>query len=59
MDDIDVKQMTLRISKKLHEESKEAADKIGCSHNSFLALMINMGMKAYNGKYIIHSQNLK
>lgn len=48
-----VKQITLRISDKLYEETKKEADEIGSSYNSFLLTLIALGRKVYNCDEII------
>ena len=50
------KQITFRISEPLYEKTKLASEEIGSSHNSFLLMLVSMGLKAYNGKYIIHQK---
>lgn len=47
MEENNIKQMTLRITERLFEETKKEADQIGSSHNSFLLTLIALGMKVY------------
>lgn len=48
-----IHQTTIRISEKLFQDSKKEADLIGSSHNSYIALMIKLGMKVYNSDTVI------
>lgn len=46
-------QLTVRMAEELFQETKMEADKIGSSHNSYLMLMIKLGMKLYNSEITI------
>lgn len=46
-----LKQITFRISESLFERTKKEAESIGSSHNSFLLVMLQLGLKVYNGEY--------
>ena len=48
-----IRQMTLRLSDRLYEETKMRADNIGSSHNSYLLMLISLGMKVYTSDEII------
>ena len=54
--DTDVHQLTMRMSEKLFQDSKMEADLIGSSHNSYMVLMMKLGMKVYNGTAIIQQK---
>lgn len=49
-----IRQFTLRITEDMYQDAKKEADEIGSSLNSYILLMIRLGIKAYRGKLIIH-----
>lgn len=53
---VSVRQMTLRISNNLFEETQQEADAIGSSQNSFICMMIKLGLKVYNGQVVIQQK---
>ena len=56
MEENRIKQITLRISEEFYDETKKEADKIGSSYNSFLLMLMSLGMKIYNSDEIILRQ---
>ena len=56
MEENRIRQMTLRISEEFYDETKKEADKIGSSYNSFLLMLMSLGMKIYSSDEIILRQ---
>ncbi len=50
------RQFTLRIPDEVFEKTKIKADEIGSSHNSFINILIDLGLKLYDGKVVIRRE---
>lgn len=51
-----IRQLTVRMTEGMFQETKEEADQIGSSHNSFIMMMIKLGLKTYNADVIIQKE---
>lgn len=48
-----VTERTLRIDNKLYKKVKKEADSIGSTYNSFLMVLISLGLKVYKSDVVI------
>lgn len=48
-----VTERTLRIDNKLYKKVKNEADSIGSTYNSFLMVLISLGLKVYKSDVVI------
>lgn len=51
-----VTERTLRIDNKLYKKVKKEADSIGSTYNSFLMVLISLGLKVYKSDVVICSE---
>ena len=45
---------SIRISESLHGDIKAEAEQINSSMNSFMMVLLKLGLQTYQGRYVIH-----
>lgn len=51
-----IEQQTIRLPQENNNKFKEKAEQIGCSYNSFINVLLDLGYEAYLSKPNFHSQ---
>lgn len=49
-----MKQISLRLPEELYDELSRRGEKINCSTNSMIMILIHLGLKIYDGEAVIH-----
>lgn len=49
-----MKQITLRLPEELYIDLGKRGEKINCSTNSMIMVLIHLGLKIYDGEAVIH-----
>ena len=49
-----MKQISLRLPEELYDELSRRGEKINCSTNSVIMILIHLGLKIYDGEAVIH-----
>lgn len=57
--DRDIAKRTLRIEEGLYSQIKQEADRINSSYNSFLMVLIALGLKVYKSDVVICKDTIK